>query len=67
MQVFGFGVWAFGVENLAKTLQHQDWPKSAMTNQTHDMDDHGDDMTRSCRHLSQCGVSHVMKHVQEKK
>ena len=32
-------------------------------NQTHDMDDHGDDMTRSCRHLSQCGVLHIMKHV----
>ena len=28
-----------------------------------DMDDHGDNMTRSCRHLSQCGVSHIMKHV----
>ena len=33
------------------------------TNQTHDMDDHVDDMTRSCRHLSQCGVSHIMKHL----
>ena len=33
------------------------------TNQTHDMDDHGDDMTRSCRHLIQCGVSHIMKRV----
>ena len=31
--------------------------------QTHHMDDHGDDMTRSCRHLSQCGASHIMKHV----
>ena len=26
------------------------------------MDDRGDDITRSCRHLSQCGVSHIMKH-----
>ena len=33
------------------------------TNQMHDMDDYGDDMTRSCRHLSQSGVSHIMKHV----
>ena len=33
------------------------------TNQTHDMEDHGDDVTRSCRHLSKCGVSHIMKHV----
>ena len=30
---------------------------------THDMDEHVDDMTRSCTHLSQCGVSHIMKHV----
>ena len=30
---------------------------------THNMDDHVDDMMRSCRHLSQSGVSHIMKHV----
>ena len=30
--------------------------------QTHDMDDHVDDMTRSYRHLSQCGVSHIIQH-----
>ena len=35
----------------------------SMNGQPHNVDDHGDDMTRSCRHLSQCGVSHSMKHV----
>ena len=29
----------------------------------HNVDDHADEMTRSCRHLRKCGVSHIMKDV----
>ena len=36
--------------------------KEQTINQTLIMNDLGDDMTRSCRHLSQCGVIHIIMH-----
>ena len=33
-----------------------------MNGQPHNVDDHVDDMTRSCRHLSQCVVQHIIQH-----
>ena len=44
--------------------KEQSEEQSQRTNtQAHDMDDHVDDMMRSCRHLGLCVVQHIIKHV----
>ena len=37
--------------------------RESKNGQPHNVDDHADEMTRSCRHLSQSVVQHIVKHV----